>query len=130
LKRAKIASVVEDALLRSDGVTFRLHAWVIMPNHAHLLYSPVEGFPLKQVMKTLKGSSSYQANRILGRTGSFWMADYHDRFIRDQVHFDRAVRYIERNPVKAGLCKAEHEWRWSSAWWKHKAAEAKAEDTR
>ena len=42
---------------------------------------------------------------ILGRSGTFWFREYHDRYIRNAEHFANAIRYIEENPVAAGLVK-------------------------
>jgi len=52
---------------------------------------------------------------VLNRTGAFWSRDYFDRWIRDSAEERRIVRYIENNPVKAGLCREPAEWRFSSA---------------
>lgn len=86
-----------------------------MPNHAHVLFKPLPGFTLSSIMKGLKGNTAYQANSLLDRKGQFWHPDYFDRFIRDQDHFEKTVRYIENNPVKAGLVSNAEEWRFSSA---------------
>ena len=56
-----------------------------------------------------------EANRILSRAGTFWGNDYFDRYIRDEDHYRRAVRYIENNPVKANLVQSAEEGPWSSA---------------
>ena len=59
-------------------------------------------------MHSWKSFTSKRANRILGRRGKFWQAEYFDRYIRDQQHFESAVEYIEYNPeynpMTAGLC--------------------------
>lgn len=86
-----------------------------MPNHLHLLIRPYEGNSLSVIMKDFKGFISRKANIILGRTGSFWQVDYFDRFIRDEEHFQKAVAYIENNPVKARLCENAADWPFSSA---------------
>ena len=89
-----------------------------MPNHVHLLLKVLEGYSLSQVMHSVKGFTATEANKMLGRAGKFWSPDYFDRFIRDQIHFSRARKYIEENPVKAGLCGSPAEWRWGSAGWR------------
>lgn len=50
-----------------------------------------------------------------GKNGTFWMREYWDRYMRDADHLRQTVNYIHRNPVKAGLCAAPEDWRWSSA---------------
>jgi hypothetical protein len=57
-----------------------------------------------------------EGDLLLNRTGSqFWAKDYFDRRIRDSDHEERVTRYIENNPVKAGLCGCVEDWPWSSA---------------
>ncbi len=115
LRDARIAAVVQQSLLHFDGERYRLSAWVVMPNHVHLLLTPGSACSLSQIMKHLKSYTSHEANKILGRTGQFWMEDYFDRYIRDSKHFANAIRYIENNPVKAGLCASASDWKFSSA---------------
>jgi len=117
LKRPEVAEVVESVLLDADRDLFDLRGWVIMPNHAHILLRPNAGISLSKIMQKIKGASAYEANRVLGRTGAFWMRDYFDRYIRDHEHYLKAVKYIEQNPVKARFCADPAEWRFGSAWW-------------
>ena len=67
-------------------------------------------------MARLKGSTARQANLILGRTGeAFWQDESFDHRVRDEVELDRIVRYVEHNPVSAGLAANPRDWPWSSA---------------
>jgi len=111
----EIAQVVETALLHFDGARYRLLGWVVMPNHVHVLAEMLPGFPLGDVMYSWKAFTAKEANKILGRSGPFWQREYHDRYIRDGDHFAKAMRYLEDNPVKAGLCAAPEDWPWGSA---------------
>lgn len=70
---------------------------------------------MAQVVHGWKSFSAHAANRLLKRAGTLWFREYHDRYIRDEVHLARAVAYIHGNPVKAGLVSAEEDWEWSSA---------------
>jgi REP element-mobilizing transposase RayT len=115
LGKNTIAQIVQGDLLSFDGDKFRLWAWVIMPNHIHFLATRSEHLTLASIMQSFKSLTSHKANRILNRRGSFWMADYFDRYIRNAEHFAKTVRYIEENPVKAGLCRSRKEWPFSSA---------------
>lgn len=112
---AQVAKMMGQALLRFDGQRYQLHAWVVMPNHLHVLFSTRDGWSLSSLMHSWKSFSSKQANRILGRRGKFWQEEYYDRYIRDQQHFQRTVEYIEYNPVTAGLCENKLQWRFGSA---------------
>lgn len=115
LRDPRIAEHVENALLHFDGQRYRLIAWCIMPNHVHALIETWDGWPLAGILHSWKSDTSKEANKLLGRTGTFWFREYHDRFIRDGNHFSKAVEYIEQNPVKAGLVRLPEEWRFSSA---------------
>ena len=116
LGQPKIAEIVEENLLRFADVKYKLHAWVIMPNHIHLLLTPQQGYSLGEIVHSCKSYTANKANRLLKRTGRFWFPEPFDRYIRDSEHFERAFNYIERNPVKAGLCEDRSDWRFSSAW--------------
>jgi len=113
----RIASIVAAAIRAgaSDRSFYELHAWVIMPNHVHLLITP--RVPLPSVTRWLKASTAHKANRILGLTGQpSWRAESFDRWIRDTAEFNRITRCIEHNPVSAGFTDSVERWRWSSGY--------------
>ena len=112
----RIAGVVSNALRYGEMVRqlYRLHAWVIMPNHIHVILEP--RIALQEIMRCLKGRTSRVANRILGRTGkSFWQDESFDHWVRSGEELQQLIGYVEGNPVKARLVQAEQEWLWSSA---------------
>ena len=115
LKEPRLAFLVQDALLHLDGKHYRLAAWVVMPNHVHLLATPCEGHSLSRILHSIKSYTASEANRLLNRKGQFWMKESFDRYIRDAKHFAAAVAYIENNPVKARLCHKPEDWPYSSA---------------
>jgi REP element-mobilizing transposase RayT len=116
LRDPSIAACVEDALLYFDAQHYLLLTWCVMPNHVHALIETLGPRSLAEIVHSWKSFTAHAANRLLGRSGDFWLRDYHDRFIRDDDHFAKAFDYIEQNPVKAGLVGSRDEWRWSSAW--------------
>ena len=116
LRDPRIAALVEEALLHFDDRRYRLIAWCVMPNHVHALVETREEWPLAGLVHSWKSYTAQRANPILKRSGHFWFREYFDRFVRDDGHFANAVRYIELNPVKAGLVDRAEEWRWGSAW--------------
>jgi REP element-mobilizing transposase RayT len=116
LRDASIAEIVENAFLHFDGERYRLLAWVVMPNHVHVLTEMKEEWPLDKVIQSWKTWTAKCANKVLKRNGTFWGRDFHDRYIRDGEHLMIAKKYIEENPWKARLCPAPESWRWSSAW--------------
>jgi len=118
LRDPTIAKVVQDSLLKYDGVRYRLFSWCIMPNHEHSLMTRFQDSELEEIMQAHKSYTAHEANKLLKRKGRFWMPEYYDRMIRNQDHFDNARRYIENNPVKVGLCKDPSDWPFSSAWFR------------
>jgi len=125
LKQPEIAGIVEDALLHWDGQRYRLLAWCVMPNHVHVLIETREGSSLSGVLHGWKSFTAKTINRCLGRTGTVWMRDYFDRYIRDDHHLAAIIAYIHANPVKAGLVQNEWEWPHSSAFGSAGVAPAK-----
>jgi len=113
LREPEVARIVEDSLLHFDGTRYQLIAWTIMPNHVHALIEPRDGYSLGHIVSSWKRFSARMANRLLGRSGSFWQDDYWDTYIRNETHFASTVAYIENNPVKAGLVKDVADWPWN-----------------
>ena len=114
LRRRDLAELVERILLETDGHDCGMQAWIVMPNHVHLVVE-VWDVPLTKLIGGWKGRSSRLANARSGRNGKFWQEDYYDTLIRDEAHLKHAIRYTEQNPVKAFLAKTAGEWPWSSA---------------
>ena len=115
LRHPEIAVIIENALLHFDAQRYRLLAWCVMPNHVHTMIETREGFPLSGILHSWKSFTGNEANKILQRQGEFWQREYFDRYVRNAEHYAAAIRYIEENPVKAGLVKLKTEWPWSSA---------------
>lgn len=114
LKHAGNADLVAKALQHFDGVRYQLHAWVIMPNHVHVLCQQKPGWPLSTIVRNWKSFTAHAINKSMDRSGTLWQADYFDRYIRNETHFLTVAQYIERNPVIAGLCLNAADWLWSS----------------
>jgi putative transposase len=116
LKDDRIAALVAEALERGER-EYRLYerlAWVIMPNHVHVVMLPFR--PLPQVMRWIKGSTARSAKRVLERTGKpFWQYETYDHCVRNTDELNRIIQYVEWNPVRAGLARAIEAWPWSSA---------------
>ena len=120
LRIPAIGELTQGALLHFDGVRYQLSAWVVMPNHVHVLAELKPDRLLPEVLHSWKSFTSKEANKILGRRGQFWQEEYFDRYIRNTRHYECAIRYIHENPVKAGLVARPEDWPYSSARsWKH-----------
>jgi len=107
--------MVQANLLHFDGERYFALAWCVMPNHVHTLIHVRPGFALPAIVQGWKSYTSKAANKVLGRTGEFWQSDYFDTFARDDEQCAWFARYIECNPVAAGLCSNPMEYRFSSA---------------
>lgn len=115
LRKPEVASYVEEAIIRGRKLgCFELHAYVVMPNHVHLLIEP--RIALRRITAGIKSSSARYANAVLKRTGKrFWQDESFDHWVRNEASFQRIRAYIERNPVMARLVKEPEDWPWSSA---------------
>jgi len=116
LRDPRVAGCVVTSVLR--GATelrqYDLHAFVVMPNHVHLLITP--NVALRIVTAGIKTTSARAANVILGRSGErFWQIESYDHWVRNGIEHQRICDYIERNPVSAGLAANAEAWPWSSA---------------
>jgi len=114
LTQPRLASLVEDAFRYHHGNHYELRAWVVMPNHVHILFK-IGDKPMGNVIAGWKEYTTRAANKLLNRRGKFWAADYWDTFMRSPEHELLARNYAELNPVKAGLVRAAKDWPWSSA---------------
>jgi putative transposase len=89
----------------------RIYAYVLMPEHVHLLVNEPPSILLSQVLKALKQTTS---RRLKGDRERFWQDRYFDRNIRGEAARSEVIRYIHRNPVKRGLVASPELYRWSS----------------
>jgi REP element-mobilizing transposase RayT len=134
LRKPRIADIVQGSLLTFDAQRYRLLAWVVMPNHVHVLFEPMDGWTVAKIVASWKKFTARRIGDYLrdeGETGTaeeknanreigvprrpIWHREYWDRYIRNEGHLRRAVEYIHMNPVKAGLASSPQCWRWSSA---------------
>jgi REP element-mobilizing transposase RayT len=116
LANPRIAAAMVDTLFMAHRAwkLCDLFAWVVMSNHVHVLLKPHK--PLREITRAIKSTSARQANVILSSTGKpFWQDESYDHWVRGEREFESIVRYIERNPVRAGLVQSVEEWPWSSA---------------
>ena len=111
----RVGSLVETALLFFDADRYRMHAWVVMPNHVHAVLWPMPNHTLRKIVQSWKRYTARVANKVLNRTReSFWQPEAFDHWIRDDEEHARCCRYVMNNPAKARLCAAPQDWKWSS----------------
>src|SRR6266404_3769683 len=108
LRDSRVAGIAAEALRHFHGRRYRLLAWCVMPNHVHVLFSPLREHTLEAILHSWKSYSAQKANALLGRTGPFWQREYFDHLVRDQSSLRRITQYIQDNPKRAGLLN----WPW------------------
>jgi len=100
--------------VRSE-TAFHLLAFVVMPDHMHLVLGPPASRRLAQVLQLVKGRFSHRYNAKTGRSGPLWQSRYHERTLRSEDELFAAIEYVHRNPVAAGLTREASAFPWSSA---------------
>ncbi|MFC1719031.1 transposase [Candidatus Poribacteria bacterium] len=133
LPEPRISSIIRDNIYHHAGTKYSLWAYVIMPNHVHVVLQPSEVWTkrfeqddgrkaqyekgsLSAILHSLRGYTAREANKILCRTGKFWQGAAYDHWVRDNDELQRIIRYVEKNPVQAGLVESPEDWRFSSAY--------------
>jgi len=110
-------SVVLECCLSGNGSRFQLHAAVVMPEHVHLLMTPLRNargdvFCLQNILKGIKGASARSVNRLLGSSGPVWQEESFDHVIRSDESLGQKIEYIRQNPVRRGLARTPEEYPW------------------
>src|SRR6266851_3557729 len=118
LKQPQVAECVTETIRDGERIRtlYNLVAFVVMPNHVHLLIDPKS--PAPKITQYVKGVSARQANMLLRRTGHpFWQDESFDRWVRSPTERNNIIRYIEFNPVRANLAPEPQSFRYSSAFY-------------
>jgi putative transposase len=105
-------------LLSHRGESYLLHEFVLMPDHFHLLISPM--ITLERAVQLIKGGFSYRAKKEPGSNAEIWQRGFADHRIRDSEDYDKHLHYIHLNPVRKHLCASPAGYRYSSTYpgWK------------
>jgi len=103
LKDPECALIVAHTLLHFDGDRCHILAFVVMPNHVHVLIIENPDWTLDSLIQSWKRHSAREINKRLGTSGSVWMKDYFDRIVRSEGHLLKALDYIRQNPKRANL---------------------------
>lgn len=97
---------------RASG-QYLLHEFVLMPDHFHLIITPVD-IPLERAAQFVKGGFSFRAGRELSSACEIWQKGFTDHRIRDATDYERCREYIVMNPVRAKLCVEAGQYPFSS----------------
>jgi len=110
------SDIVVEVCLYGNGKRFRLHGLVVMPDHVHIVLTPLADdngpFAVADIMQALKSTSAHRINKLLGRSGKVWQDESFDRALRHEEGVDDKVDYILGNPVGAGLVHNPLDYRW------------------
>ena len=106
------------AIQHRNRKVYDLISFCIMPNHVHLIITPLEKeggifYNLTEILHSLKRHTARQSNLILNQSGAFWQDESYDHILRDEAELERTIKYVLYNPVKANLVKEQQDWKWS-----------------
>jgi putative transposase len=107
--------LIESLFHYRDEGAFRLHEFVLMPDHFHLLLTPGAETTLERVAQFIKGGSARKIREALHFRFPVWQRGFSDHRIRDAADYELHARYLAHNPVKKHLATEPNEYRWSSA---------------
>ena len=93
---------------------FRLHGYVLMPDHWHALVGPDIPLTISRVVQDIKWLAARSLNRRRQLRGPVWQHQFWDRFVRHEKEFQQRLQYMHLNPVRKGLVPRPEDWRWSS----------------
>jgi putative transposase len=95
---------------------YSLHAFVMMPNHVHLLITPAPDITLEKCIQLIKGGFSFRAKEELKFKFPVWTQGFNEHHVKSRFDYERQVKYIHNNPVKARLVSKPEDYECSSAW--------------
>ncbi len=108
LRTSEAASIVAGALRHFDGDRYTLGDFVVMPNHLHVLVTPIAPYELSSILHSWKRFSAQQVNKLLHQTGPSWQDERFNHIVRSEEQLDRFQQYIKDNPRKAHLRDGEY----------------------
>jgi len=111
--------IVLDCCMHDHEARYNLRVVVVMPDHVHMILTPLTDenrrliFPLPEIMKAIKGTSSHAINQRFRRHETIWQEESFDHVLRSAESLDAKIDYILQNPVRAGLVRVASEYPWS-----------------
>jgi carbamoylphosphate synthase large subunit/REP element-mobilizing transposase RayT len=103
LREPRAAAIVAESLNHFDRERYLVDAYVIMPNHVHVLFKPLGKNSLADILHSWKSFTAQALNREMNRAGALWMHESFDTIVRDAEHLRACREYIAQNPAKARL---------------------------
>jgi REP element-mobilizing transposase RayT len=117
---ARVRSMVLECCLHDNGAKFDLRVAVVMPDHVHMIFTPLvnqpemEVYSLAEIMDGVKGTSAHKINKVLRRKGRVWQPESFDHVLRTSESLDAKIAYLLDNPVRLGLVDewTNYPWLW------------------
>jgi REP-associated tyrosine transposase len=107
------SKLMVDTFYHYRGSAYLLHEFVIMPDHIHVLLTPLTS--LEKAVQFIKGGFSYRAKKELGSNMEVWQKGFSDHRVREASDYRLRVVYMRQNPVKRNLCEKPEDYPYSSA---------------
>src|SRR5579859_1814242 len=105
-QRAALAELfIETFLAYRDQGFFKVHAFVLLPDHFHCLITPADEQTIERCLQRIKGGFSARVKKEMDNNISIWQKGFTDRRIRDRGEYDSCLEYIDLNPLRAGLIR-------------------------
>jgi len=103
--------------LHDNGKRMQLHIAVVMPDHVHMIFTPLETanhetFSFEEIVGAIKGASAHSVNKALNRSGPVWQDESFDHVVRHAESMEAKVRYVRENPVRKGLVSKPEDYKW------------------
>ena len=114
LEIPEVAQIVCDSMHYLNNKEYSLICYCVMPNHVHIVFDHF-GYKrqIREIMKSIKGFSGSQSNKLLKRKGDFWYHENYDRVVRNQKELENVISYVIENPVKSGLVTNWEDWKFT-----------------
>jgi replication-associated recombination protein RarA len=97
LARPEVRQIVEEVLRHDDGTKYRLEDFIVMPNHVHVLVSPLDSHTLSEITQAWKSIAAHRVNKLLGGTGTFWQKESFDHIVCSAEQAQKFREYIQEN---------------------------------
>jgi REP element-mobilizing transposase RayT len=112
-----VRGLVLEHCLHDHGSKLQMHGAVVMPDHVHMIFTPLkdgQGNPygLTEIMSGIKGASAHSINKVLSRRGPVWQREFFDHVPRAEESIHSKVHYICENPVRHGLVQEIEDYPW------------------
>lgn len=98
LQQPAVRLIVANALMYFTGSRYYLREWVIMPNHVHVVVTPMAGEELSDILHSWKSYTAKEINKLINNTGTVWQKETFDHIVRHAAQLECIEEYIHHNP--------------------------------